>query len=171
MQIPSFNWGRGSWRRKWNHSQYPCLKFHDREAWWATVQGLEWVAHDLVTNSNNNKAILCSISFEASVFSRANTERKPNYQGHTLLWRCQVLEGPDAQGRGRILSWEQWLGFWLLHGAQPWERGQKVEVILAKEEACMSIRVEASLSLWHHSQIIKHTILCSHSSLPEAVQP
>ena len=35
-------WGRSPWRKAWQHTlQYSCLDNPmDREAWWATVQGI-----------------------------------------------------------------------------------------------------------------------------------
>ena len=51
--------GRHSREENSNPLQYFCLENPmDREAWWATVHGLQRVRHDLVTNNSNNLSFL-----------------------------------------------------------------------------------------------------------------
>ena len=88
---------------------------------------------------------------EASQCSQSKHREETKLPGAHTVMKMPSSEGPDAQEEA-VFTLRTMVGLFGSCMELSPERGEKVEVILAKEEARLSIRVGGSLRVsWHHS--------------------
>ena len=81
--------GKIPWSRKWQPLQYSCLENPmDREAWWATIHGVEKAGHDWVTKHLRAFYVLGLLTWDCKGFGGWRRREK---REHYLL-KCNWFQ-------------------------------------------------------------------------------